>query len=142
MADVPPPAPAPPSAVSTLALIPPPTPPPGPLTYRERLAQFRILEEKRLELIEVQLVSCLAWGTMTDIFQELLDKLEKTEARLAQTELDLNSEQNVRRTLQAEVQEAKSREDALAQKQVRLAILSIAPLVLTSSRLNDPLCWY
>ena len=53
MADVPPPVPAPPSAVSTLALVPPPTPPPGPLTYRERLAQFRILEEKRLELIEV-----------------------------------------------------------------------------------------
>lgn len=55
--------------------------------------------------------------------QELLDKLEKTEARLAQTELDLNSEQNVRRTLQAEVHEAKTREDALAQKQVRLAPL-------------------
>ncbi|UPX16910.1 uncharacterized protein EKO05_0007291 [Ascochyta rabiei] len=100
MADVPPPAPAPP--VSALALVPPPTPPPGPLTYRERLAQFRILEEKRIELIE-----------------ELLDKLEKTEARLAQTELDLNSEQNVRRTLQSEVHEAKTREDALAQKQAK-----------------------
>ena len=48
-----------------------------------------------------------------------MDKLEKTEARLAQTELDLNSEQNVRRTLQAEASEAKAREDALAQKQVR-----------------------
>ena len=80
--------------------------------------------------------------TKTNVSQELLDKLEKTEARLAQTELDLNSEQNVRRTLQAEVQEAKSREDALAQKQVRLAVLGIAPLILTSSRLNDPLCWY
>ncbi|KAF3033776.1 hypothetical protein E8E11_001346 [Didymella keratinophila] len=102
MSEVPPPAPAPPAAVSALALIPPPTPPPGPLTYRERLAQFRILEEKRIELIE-----------------ELLDKLEKTEARLAQTELDLNSEQNVRRTLQAEVHEAKTREDALAQKQAK-----------------------
>ena len=53
MSEVPPPAPAPPAAVSALALIPPPTPPPGPLTYRERLAQFRILEEKRIELIEV-----------------------------------------------------------------------------------------
>lgn len=51
MADAPPPAPAPP--VSALALVPPPTPPPGPLTFRERLAQFRILEEKRIELIEV-----------------------------------------------------------------------------------------
>ena len=51
-------------------------------------------------------------------FQELLDKLEKTEARLAQTELDLQSEQNVRRTLQSEVVEAKERETALAQKQV------------------------
>jgi hypothetical protein len=49
----------------------------------------------------------------------LLDKLEKTEAKLAQTELDLNSEQNVRRTLQTEVVEAKDRESALAQKQVR-----------------------
>ncbi|CAO2658461.1 Nn.00g061840.m01.CDS01 [Neocucurbitaria sp. VM-36] len=76
--------------------------PAAPTTYRERLAQFKILEEKRLELIE-----------------ELLDKLEKTESRLAQTELDLNSEQNVRRTLQAEASEAKAREDALAQKQSR-----------------------
>lgn len=73
-----------------------------PTTYRERLAQFKILEEKRIELIE-----------------ELLDKLEKTEARLAQTELDLQSEQNVRRTLQSEVVEAKDRETALAQKQAR-----------------------
>ncbi|KAJ4994185.1 CCCH zinc finger protein [Stagonosporopsis vannaccii] len=109
MADVPPPAPAPPPAVTALALVPPATPPPGPLTYRERLAQFRILEEKRLELIEV--------AKLND--QELLDKLEKTEARLAQTELDLNSEQNVRRTLQAEVHEAKTREEALAQKQAK-----------------------
>lgn len=118
MAEVPPPAPAPPPAVSALALIPSPTPPPGSLTYRERLAHFRILEEKRIELIEV-----IAWGRTyvlpTESLQELLDKLEKTEARLAQTELDLNSEQNVRRTLQAEVHEAKSREEALAQKQVR-----------------------
>jgi wobble nucleotide-excising tRNase len=60
--------------------------------------------------------------TRTDTTKELLDKLEKTEARLAQTELDLNSEQNVRRTLQAEVHEAKTREDALAQKQVTLAL--------------------
>ena len=51
--------------------------------------------------------------------QELLDKLEKAEAKLAQTELDLNSEQNVRRTLQAEVVEAKERETAMAQRQVR-----------------------
>jgi hypothetical protein len=27
--------------------------PPAPTTYRERLAQFKILEEKRYELIEV-----------------------------------------------------------------------------------------
>ncbi|KAF2275238.1 uncharacterized protein EI97DRAFT_81859 [Westerdykella ornata] len=73
-----------------------------PTTFRERLGQFRILEERRLELIE-----------------ELLDKLEKTEAKLAQTELDLQSEQNVRRTLQAEVVEAKERESSLAQKQAR-----------------------
>jgi hypothetical protein len=50
--------------------------------------------------------------------QELLEKLEKTEAKLAQTELDLNSEQNVRRTLQSEVYEGKGREDALVQRQV------------------------
>ncbi|KAF1960046.1 hypothetical protein CC80DRAFT_513723 [Byssothecium circinans] len=73
-----------------------------PTTYRERLAQFKILEEKRFELIE-----------------ELLEKLEKTEARLTQTELDLTSEQNVRRTLQAEASEAKERESAMAQKQSR-----------------------
>lgn len=45
-------------------------------------------------------------------------KLEATEAKLAQTELDLNSEQNVRRTLQNEAAESKQREDALALKQV------------------------
>jgi hypothetical protein len=53
------------------------------------------------------------------LVQELLDKLEKAEAKLAQTELDLTSEQNVRRTLQAEVVEAKERESAMAQRQVR-----------------------
>ncbi|KAK3216475.1 hypothetical protein GRF29_8g3394864 [Pseudopithomyces chartarum] len=79
-----------------------PAAPPAPTTYRERLAQFRILEEKRFELID-----------------ELLDKLEKAEAKLAQTELDLTSEQNVRRTLQAEVVEAKERESAMAQRQAR-----------------------
>ncbi|KAF2117994.1 hypothetical protein BDV96DRAFT_543300 [Lophiotrema nucula] len=73
-----------------------------PTTYRERLAQFKIVEEKRLELIE-----------------ELLDKLEKCEAQLVQTRLDLESEQNVRRTLQAEVVEAKEKETALAQKQAK-----------------------
>jgi hypothetical protein len=45
-------------------------------------------------------------------------KLEATEAKLAQTELDLHSEQNVRRTLQSEAAEGKAREDALVQKQV------------------------
>ncbi|KAK7190894.1 hypothetical protein DPSP01_007845 [Paraphaeosphaeria sporulosa] len=85
-----------------MADAPAPTVPPVPTTYRERLAQFRILEEKRFELIE-----------------ELLEKLEKTEAKLAQTELDLNSEQNVRRTLQAEVVEAREKESAMAQRQAR-----------------------
>ncbi|KAF2737255.1 hypothetical protein EJ04DRAFT_488222 [Polyplosphaeria fusca] len=75
---------------------------PVPTTYRERLAQFKILEEKRFELIE-----------------ELLAKLETCESQLAQTRLDLESEQNVRRTLQAEVVEAKEKETALAQKQAR-----------------------
>ena len=62
--------------------------------------------------------------------QELLDKLEKTEARLAQTELDLGSEQNVRRTLQAEIadvtrtmqgqlEESKAKEEALVQNQAK-----------------------
>jgi hypothetical protein len=96
---------------------PPPLPalpaPPVALTLRERLAEFKSLEEKRNQLIE-----------------ELIEKLEKTEAKLAQTELDLASEQNVRRTLQSEVQEAKttlhtevvaarSREDALVLSQSR-----------------------
>ncbi|OCK80011.1 hypothetical protein K432DRAFT_382593 [Lepidopterella palustris CBS 459.81] len=73
-----------------------------PDTYRGRLAQFRILEESRHALIE-----------------ELLDKLEKTEAKLQQTELDLHSEQNVRRRLQSEVVEARDRETALAEKASR-----------------------
>ncbi|KAF1936832.1 hypothetical protein EJ02DRAFT_459197 [Clathrospora elynae] len=96
-----------------VAAPPPPPPPLLPMTYRERLGQFRILEEKRFELIE-----------------ELLEKLEKTEARLAQTELDLGSEQNVRRTLQAEVAdvtrtmqaqvtEAKAKETAMAEQQAK-----------------------
>lgn len=70
-----------------------------PDTYRGRLSQFRILEESRHALIE-----------------ELLDKLETAEAKLQQTELDLQSEQNVRRRLQSEVVESKDREIALAEK--------------------------
>jgi hypothetical protein len=54
--------------------------------------------------------------------QELLAKLETTEAKLAQTELDLKSEQNVRRTLQSEAAEGKRREDTLVQKQVRSVV--------------------
>ncbi|KAF2709260.1 hypothetical protein K504DRAFT_431618 [Pleomassaria siparia CBS 279.74] len=92
----PPPPPPPPPPAAT------PASPPVALTYRERLVQFKILEDKRLELIE-----------------ELLENLEKTEAKLAQTELDLKSEQNVRRTLQTEVVEAKDREGSLIQKQAR-----------------------
>lgn len=56
---------------------------------------------------------------MTHGSQELLAKLEATEAKLAQTELDLHSEQNVRRTLQSEAAEGKAREDTLVQRQVR-----------------------
>jgi hypothetical protein len=48
----------------------------------------------------------------------LLAKLEATEQKLAQTALDLHSEQNVRRTLQSEAAESKAREDALVQNQV------------------------
>ncbi|KAJ4365042.1 hypothetical protein N0V83_008658 [Neocucurbitaria cava] len=68
-----------------------------------------------------QFILPLIWVLVEEggVRRELLDKLEKTEARLTQTELDLNSEQNVRRTLQAEASELKAREDALAQKQVR-----------------------
>ncbi|KAF2466897.1 uncharacterized protein BDR25DRAFT_235966 [Lindgomyces ingoldianus] len=87
-------------------VVAPPPPPPPPLSYRERLAQFRILEERRHELIE-----------------ELLDKLEKTEAKLIQTELDLQSEQNVRRTLQAEVVEANERNNALARRPFVLVLI-------------------
>jgi len=47
MADspAPPPPPPPPPAPAALAVV--------PSTYREKLAQFKILEERRLELIEV-----------------------------------------------------------------------------------------
>ncbi|CAI9632792.1 hypothetical protein GT037_009414 [Alternaria burnsii] len=97
--------------MAELVVAGPPAPP--PMTFRDRLTQFRILEEKRCELIE-----------------ELLDKLEKTEARLAQCELDLGSEQNVRRTLQAEIAdvtrtmqgqlaESKAKEEALVQSQAK-----------------------
>lgn len=92
-----------------------PTPPGAfPTTYRDRLAQFKILEEKRFELIE-----------------ELVEKLEKAEAALKQTELDLKSEQNVRRTLQAEVSEEKKKQQALITHQEALvAQQSRRPFVL------------
>jgi hypothetical protein len=65
------------------------------------------------------------------LVQELLAKLEATEAKLAQTELDLNSEQNVRRTLQSEAAEAKTREDGLLQKQVRDVVSASTGFPLT-----------
>ncbi|KAF1921868.1 hypothetical protein BDU57DRAFT_535467 [Ampelomyces quisqualis] len=102
MAEPPAPAPAPPSAPPPSTAVVPVAASPAPLTYRDRLAQFKIVEEKRHELIE-----------------ELLAKLEATEAKLAQTALDLNSEQNVRRTLQSEAAESKAREEALVQNQSR-----------------------
>jgi hypothetical protein len=84
--------------------------------------------------------------------QELLAKLEATETKLAQVELDLNSEQNVRRTLQSEAAEAKARllteaaeakarEDGLMQRQVRDVLsasteLSLTTLGTTSFRLS------
>lgn len=74
---------------------------------------------------------------MTHATQELLAKLEATEARLTQTELDLKSEQNVRRTLQSEAAEAKGREDALVQKQVRPSVTSLARLMLTRHSPSD-----
>jgi hypothetical protein len=40
------------AASAELVVVAPPVAPP-PMTYRERLSQFRILEEKRCELIEV-----------------------------------------------------------------------------------------
>lgn len=45
MADSPAPPPPPSTAGALVPVV--------PITYREKLAQFRILEEKRLELIEV-----------------------------------------------------------------------------------------
>jgi hypothetical protein len=45
---------------------PPASLPPVPTTYRERLAQFKILEEKRFELIEVQ-------GLLVDFSSVLLE---------------------------------------------------------------------
>lgn len=79
---------------------------------------------------------------MTHATQELLAKLEATEARLTQTELDLKSEQNVRRTLQSEAAEAKGREDALVQKQVRTFITSPTISMLTRNSPSDLLYLY
>jgi hypothetical protein len=45
--------------------------------------------------------------------QELLHKLEKVEARLQQTELDLQNEQDARRRFQQDVLEIKERESSL-----------------------------
>jgi hypothetical protein len=73
---------------------------------------------------------------MTHAAQELLAKLETTEAKLAQTELDLKSEQNVRRTLQSEAAEAKGREDALIQKQVRRPVPFTGRSMLTQCSPN------
>jgi hypothetical protein len=68
------------------------------------------------------------------LVQELLAKLEATEAKLAQTELDLNSEQNVRRTLQSEAAEAKTREDGLLQKQVGAVVSTFNPFIADGIR--------
>jgi hypothetical protein len=45
--------------------------------------------------------------------QELLHKLEKVEAKLQQTELDLQNEQDARRRLQQDILEIKGRESSL-----------------------------
>ena len=45
--------------------------------------------------------------------EELLHKLEKVEAKLQQTELDLQSEQDARRRLQQDILEIKEREISL-----------------------------
>jgi hypothetical protein len=45
--------------------------------------------------------------------QELLHKLEKVEAKLQQTELDLQNEQDARRRFQQDVLEIKERESSL-----------------------------
>jgi hypothetical protein len=90
------------------------------------------------------------------LVQELLAKLEATETKLAQVELDLNSEQNVRRTLQSEAAEAKARllteaaeakarEDGLMQRQVRDILsasigLPLTTLGTTSFRLSAHRC--
>jgi hypothetical protein len=129
------PAPPPPTPSTAVAIVAPPV----LTTVRERLAQFKILEDKRSELIEVRTRRGLGVGVarLTRL-QELLAKLESTEAKLAQTELDLNSEQNVRRTLQSENAEAKAREAVLAQKQVcRRSIMVLKRCLLIRGRHGD-----
>lgn len=73
---------------------------------------------------------CLALSTTcagySCLQQELLEKLEKAEASLKQTELDLKSEQNVRRTLQAEVTQEKAKQEALVQQQEALVAQQVS----------------
>ncbi|KAJ3455366.1 hypothetical protein MRS44_013966 [Fusarium solani] len=59
---------------------------PQPQSYRQRLKELRIAEEQRSDLIE-----------------ELITKLEDTDAKLEQAELDLQAEQDARRRLQQDM---------------------------------------
>lgn len=88
--------------------------------FRTRLIDLRAIETKR-----------------TDLMEELLHRLEKAEAKLQQTELDLQNERDARRRLQQDVFEMKEREST----SVIINFTKFVKIPLTSSRDDDHLRW-
>lgn len=75
-------------------------------TFRTRLIDLRAIETKR-----------------TDLMEELLHRLEKAEAKLQQTELDLQNERDARRRLQQDVFEMKERESTSGRRPFAVVLI-------------------
>lgn len=62
-------------------------------------------------------------GTLTDLPQELLEKLDRTETQLTKTQLDLESETETRRRLQKEAQENKEWKERQERRPFMVALI-------------------
>ena len=111
-------------------------------TFRTRLIDLRAIETKRTDLMEVSKGFLLSLSVNTlyakrRLWQELLHRLEKAEAKLQQTELDLQNERDARRRLQQDVFEMKEREST----SVIINFTRFVKIPLTSGRDDDRLRW-
>lgn len=75
-------------------------------SYRDRLEELRVSDEKRRDLIE-----------------ELIDKLENSNAKLEQAELDLQSEQDARRRLQQDLLALQSRARTIERRSFAVVLI-------------------